>query len=387
MWVLLGNPENRRMAMFTEALKTFRQPEPTILSWEDFLKHQALPEPLPGKPCIFRMDSPGENHEVEKALLAQGEEEPDETGEPPRISRKMLDRLTFEPGRILFPRQWYLGFRKVLRTLDRFFSHRPDIRVVQQPADIISMFDKRICHALCRSRKAPVPDALGPVGSYDDVMERMRQTGIRRVFIKLAAGSSASGVIALETNFKRIQAFTSAEAVRTVQGFKLFNSLKIRRYRSHKEIKPIIDMICENGAHVERWTPKAGWKGRRCDLRILSIGGRPCHGVLRLGRSPMTNLHLGGRRGDMDDFLNHIGEARWAKIKTVCRKASSVFPRSLHVGVDLLLSPGFNQCRVAELNAFGDLLPHVLHRGLNSQESQVNRLLEERGRGWNEQTV
>ncbi len=250
--------------------------------------------------------------------------------------------------------------------------------MVQRPSDVIAMFDKRICHALCRSHEVPTPDALGPAASHDELMERMRQTRIRRVFIKLATGSSASGVVALETDFNRVQAFTSAESASTRRGLHLYNSLKIRCYRSHKEIRPIIDFICANGAHVERWAPKAGWRGGPCDLRILTIGGRPRHTVLRIGKSPMTNLHLGARRGDIKAFLDHIGDAKWAGIKAICRKAGAVFPRSLHVGIDLLPSPGFTRCRVAELNAFGDLLPRVHHRGLNTYEHQVKTLLD----GW-----
>ncbi|MCP4689272.1 MAG: hypothetical protein GY859_14555, partial [Desulfobacterales bacterium] len=126
MWVVLGNPENRRVAFFKKALKKFHQPEPVVLSWLDFLERGELPARVLSGPAVFRLESPGENHDVEKALLAEGEEEPDDTGEPPRISRKRLNRLPADPGRILYPRQWWLGFRKVLRRLDRQLSRHPE---------------------------------------------------------------------------------------------------------------------------------------------------------------------------------------------------------------------------------------------------------------------
>ncbi|MCP4687259.1 MAG: hypothetical protein GY859_04360, partial [Desulfobacterales bacterium] len=67
MWVVLGNPENRRVDFFKEALKKFHQPEPVVLSWLDFLERGELPARALAGPAVFRLESPGENHDVEKA--------------------------------------------------------------------------------------------------------------------------------------------------------------------------------------------------------------------------------------------------------------------------------------------------------------------------------
>jgi hypothetical protein len=73
----------------------------------------------------------------------------------------------------------------------------------------------------------------------------------------------------------------------------------------------------------------------------------------------MTNLHLGGRRGDLDAVREAVETAggRWADVLQVCERAAACFPRTLCVGVDLLPAIGWRKVFVGEVNAFGDLLP------------------------------
>jgi hypothetical protein len=375
-FVLLGNPENRRVHFFQNALARFNQPSATVISWLDLLRNRVQLKTILQPRHVLRIDSPGENFEVDKLFLEIGENETDEVGNPPRISRKKIRRLTSEKGRIFYPRQWYLGFRKILWEIQAVLQTIPDIRVTHPPSDIEIMFDKRLCYQHCSTYAIPVPPHLGNVCSFDELMVKMASSHIKRVFIKLANGSSASGVVALETNGKYLQAFTSVEIVRTQQNLKLYNSLKIRRYKNLRDISDIVNTICREGTHVEKWMPKAGWQGHCCDMRVITIAGKAQHAVLRLSKSPMTNLHLGNRRGNLTEFLVYFGDDRWTKAKMICQRAASVFPQSLHTGVDLLFSSGFKHCAVAEINAFGDLLPNVMYNGLDTYEAQVKEYLK-----------
>lgn len=70
----------------------------------------------------------------------------------------------------------------------------------------------------------------------------------------------------------------------------------------------------------------------------------------------MTNLHLGGRRGDLAAAVRAAGPA-WAEALRTCERAAACFPGTLCVGVDLLPAVGWRRFAVAEVNAFGDLLP------------------------------
>ena len=72
------------------------------------------------------------------------------------------------------------------------------------------MFDKRRCHARLAEAGVPVPPALPAVRGYDELRARMAEAGRDRVFVKPAHGSSASGVVALQTAPGRIKAVTSA---------------------------------------------------------------------------------------------------------------------------------------------------------------------------------
>jgi hypothetical protein len=124
---------------------------------------------------------------------------------------------------------------------------------------------------------------------------------------------------------------------------------------------------------VERWFPKAGLAGRIVDLRVVVIAGRATHAVVRAGRTPMTNLHLGNRRGDLAALRHAAGPGYDAAIEA-SERAAACFPGSLQVGVDVLFPPDFRRPVIAEVNAFGDLLPGLLVRGRDTYAEQIEAL-------------
>ncbi|MFD8961353.1 STM4014 family protein, partial [Streptomyces anulatus] len=156
-------------------------------------------------------------------------------------------------------------------------------------------------------------------------------------------GSSASGVLAVETAGPgRVRASTSVE--RDSSG-RLFNSLRVRRYTSEAEVGRIVDALAPDGLHIERWLPKASQRGRAADLRIVVVGGRATHAVVRTSTSPMTNLHLGGARGDLDEVRAAVTAAggSWREALTMCERAAARFPGTPCVGVDLLPTAGWRR--------------------------------------------
>ncbi|MDG6102796.1 STM4014 family protein [Dactylosporangium aurantiacum] len=256
------------------------------------------------------------------------------------------------------------------------------------------MFDKRRCHALLRSRGVAVPEAYTADG-YEEIRERGRQRGWRRVFVKPPHGSSASGVVALAFGGERgrVSAYTSA----VLDGGRLFNELRVRHYTDERTIAEIIDRLAAEGRpaasggeyasggdyatgglHVERWLAKASHDGLVFDLRVLVVAGRVSHVVVRTGRSPMTNLHLGNARGDLAGVRAAAGEERWAAAMRTCEAAAACFPRSLHVGVDLMFGRDYRTHAVAEVNAFGDLLPGLVAGGRDTYAAEIEALLSGR---------
>ncbi|MEU4626471.1 STM4014 family protein [Actinoplanes sp. NPDC023801] len=343
---VVGNPENRRVRLFTEAVRRAGLAEPEIHPWRDVL----VSGRVPGPGTHVRMDSPGENAEVDRLLRELG------SGRPTTAA---------EHGEITGTASAFTGLREALRRVEAGGGE-----LLSQPADILTMTDKPRCHALLAASGVPVPSALPAVHDYDSLRAAMSGAGWGRVFVKPSHGSSASGVLALTAAGNRITAVTSVE----LSGGRLFNNLRVRRYDDESSVRAIVDRLGPDGLHVERWFPKATLDDRTLDLRVVVIAGSPRHVVVRTSRSPMTNLHLGNARGDVAAVRAAAGERAWAAAMRACARAAACFPRTLQVGVDLMFRNGWREHAVAEVNAFGDLLPRVLVDGLDTYDAQVRAL-------------
>lgn len=357
--VVVGVPGSRRVELWQAALSRFGLPPSRVVAHSDLLAGRvALCECVEHGDAV-RIESPGKDWELERALLLAGAEQPDD-GAAERLERATLMAMEFERGRILAVRQWFLGWRALLETIAAQLAECPPHRLMLRPADIAVMFDKRACHARMERAGIAVPPSLGPVDSFDELLEQMRERGWGRVFVKLAHGSSASGAVALAVGRSRAQAVSTVEMIHDRDGVRLYNSRRLKTYRDTGEIVALIDAVCRHRVHVERWLPKAGIAERTFDLRVVVIAGRARHVVARLSRGPMTNLHLLNARGDALAVAARMGAQAWELALESCERAMAVFPHSMYGGIDLLIAPGFRRHAVLEANAFGDLLPGVL---------------------------
>ncbi|MFG2332914.1 STM4014 family protein [Streptomyces sp. NPDC048604] len=357
--VVVGHPENRRVAYFRAAVRAAGLPEARVVPWLDALRGAARFDAGES----VRLDSPGEQPEVDRLL-----------------------RGVDDPTRVEGSGRWYARFNGVVAELAATAA-AAGAGLLDEPADLAVLFDKRLTHGRLRTAGVPVPESptSGPgrplITGWADVRERMAEAGLRRAFVKLAHGSSASGVLAVETTGSgRVQATTSVE--RAPDG-RLFNSLRVRRYTHESDVAAIVDTLAPDGLHVERWLPKAAQGGRSADLRVVVIDGRATHALVRTSRSPLTNLHLGGARGDLAAARAAVAAAggSWPEALGVCERAAAAFPGTRCVGVDLLPLTGWRRFAVGEVNAFGDLLPGLTGlpgsgaEGLDTYAAQVAALL------------
>ncbi|MFD8480214.1 STM4014 family protein [Kitasatospora sp. NPDC059673] len=329
--VVLGCPGHRRVTLFAAAARAAGLPEPAVLSWSSVLRgrYELPPD------AVVRVDSPGEDPEADRLLrgaaLGDG----------------------YAATRVEGGPAWYAGVTAALREL----AARPGVRMLGDPEEIAVMFDKRRAHAVLAAAGVPVPPALpGELpSSFEELRERMASAGMRRVFLKPVHGSSASGVVALEFGPRgQVQATTSVE----VAPDGLHNSLTVRRYRDAAEVAALVDRLAPEGLHVEQWVPKSGQRGLAADLRVLVVGGRATHVVVRTSRHPMTNLHLGGARGELASVRAAAG-GTWPTLLATAEAAAGCFPHAPMVGVDLLPRARWRRTLVGEVNAFGDLLPKL----------------------------
>lgn len=348
---VVGNPGNRRTTLFADAVRAAGHPAPRVLAWRDVLRGRYAF--APGE--FVRVDSPGEDAEVDRLL-----------------------RGADDPARVEGTALWYRRFTAAVHEVTEA-ARRAGAVPSADAGEVAVLFDKRRCHARLTSAGVPVPPAPDgpPVRGWAELRERLRSARISRAFLKPAHGSSASGVVALAmAGPVRVKATTSVET--TADG-RLFNSLRVREYRTEPEVAALVDALAPDGLHVERWLPKASQHGRAADLRVVVVAGRATHAVVRTSPHPMTNLHLGGTRGDLDTARAAIRAAGgdFGDVLTTAERAAACFPGTLCVGVDVLPATGWRRFAVGEVNAFGDLLPRLTGlpgsgaEGLDTYAAQV----------------
>ncbi len=369
-FLVIGNPGNRRTELFQAALFRLGLSAAKLVSYTDLIAGRTTLDIQPD--MVVRIDSPGKDFEVERAILSLGGEIEDSEGDYERLAPAQLASLLFDKGRILPSRQWYLGY---CRLLDQIEVQSKSCIWMNTPADIKLMFDKRTCHAMLQANGIAVPASFPPINSYDELMHHMRDQRCWRVFIKLAHGSSASGVVAYRANGNQHQAITTVEMVQRNGALYLYNSRQLRAYDQPGEIATLIDALCKHRVHVERWIPKAGIANQTFDLRVMVIARQVQHTVVRMSKTPMTNLHLLNERGQLAQVLERIGAANWEAIQQTCVQAAELFD-SLYTGIDLLISSDYRHHAIAEMNAFGDLLPDARHNGQDTYTAEILAILE-----------
>jgi len=373
-FVLLANLENRRAVFFQQALQRAGLPAAIEISYRQLLTGEVeLGDYLSAATCL-RIESPGEDWEVEKQLLQLGAERAEqECG--PFLTAPQAALLEFDLGRVLFPRQWYLGYVVLLERIEQAITES-GASWMNHPSDIATMFDKQACCGLFQNAGLPIPAPLPPVGCYDELIEAMEAAGQSQVFVKLAHGSSASGVVAFRRKGNLQEAITSAELVSQDGELRVYNSLKLRRYRSNEDLRSLFDFLTVHRVHAESWLPKAVQDNEMFDLRIVVAGGVARQAVMRQSRSPLTNLHLGNQRGDLARLQSNLDATVWPQIEQLAVAVDACFPKSVYAGIDLMIAPNFHDLAVLEANAFGDLLPRIEHNGEDTYGSELRVCLE-----------
>ncbi len=376
VFALIANPENRRAAFFAEACQELGCPAPRVLPWREVLQDEYPLEANLAGVGALRIESPGENFGVERQVLEMGSQAASREGLWPWISREEASRLEEDHGRLRLQRQWYHGWLAALAKI-RTVTDAAGLPLMNRTEDIAVAFDKLATQERLRVAGVPVAQNLGICQDFAGLQQRMQEAGLRRVFLKPCHSSSASGVVALETDgTHRWQATTSAVLTMSGSGPRLHNSLRLQRLREPDAIRQLVDAVCQERALAERWIPKASIGGRTFDLRILVIAGTAAHVVVRTSHSPITNLHLGNERGDPAAVRHQLGAAKWAAAMETASAAAGCFPACHYLAVDLLVDSNHRKFAVAEVNAFGDLLPRVQWQGRSTYGAELAAWLE-----------
>ncbi|MFB8377276.1 STM4014 family protein [Paenibacillus taichungensis] len=397
--LLIGNPNNRRTFGLQEARQRLGLQPALMLPYARLLQTwrrggtmaDAVQQCLEGRgvtniQALIRLDAPGEEWEVERELLFLGavnDVSPLINGPTPSmIPAEQTLTLEQEWGRIYAPNQWFRGWKACLERIRyEALKYWPNAQFMNDPDDIAIMFDKRKCQQHLFSHGVQVPPTLQssePISNYADLRAAMKTAGMSRVFVKLAYGSGASGVVAYQVNPR-----TGAEIAITTVGMEriqgkiiFYNEGRMRRYTHTSEISTLMDWLCAEGAQIERWMAKASLGSSVFDIRQLVAGGQAGHAIVRLSQTPITNLHLRNER--LLPAEAGLDEQQMSGVQTAAKAAIAAFPNSWSAGIDVMLSGGTEpRAYILDVNPFGDLLYRVQHDGLGTYEWQMELLRKE----------
>ncbi|MCI0705557.1 MAG: STM4014 family protein, partial [Planctomycetia bacterium] len=260
-------------------------------------------------------------------------------------------------GLLVRPGLLYRGFRRVLHGLQKSFDARPHLKPTACPLAIAEMFDKTATCAKLDAAGVPVPEwkdgnTMTPdVVGFPRLLFDMDWPG---TYVKLNTGSSATGIVVL-TKPQGEGEPTGVTTLAEIDG-QFYNSRLVRRLEGLSGLLKPLAFLRHEGAIVQRGIPMAQIDGQNFDVRVVCAYGKPVATIFRLSPHPMTNLHLGGRRGDYERCRAAIPTREWLDALDHCSDAAGCFDSAI-AGVDLLFERGFRRHYILEVNAFGDFFP------------------------------
>lgn len=358
-FVLLGVGSGKRVRLMQMARQELGLPPATLVEWRDWLSQPALLDAALSRPCVFKIESPGDDPSLHYRLLQDG----------CQVLGQAVPAVP-EHGELSVSASWFAGFTAAMQRIEASLAGLPHVRVLNAPHELLLMTDKLRCQQHLDAHQVKIPQLLGPIDDYDHLNALLNEHAMDQVFVKARYGSSAAGVIAYRRNGRGAeQATTSAHLVQSAQGARLYNDKRLRRYDRQADIAQLVNLLAAQHAYAEAWIPKPRCGNGHYDVRVVTLGGAPAHHVARVGRRMMTNLHLDNRRAAVDTLLDVPDQLALGR---AARQAAAAFPSSHVIGLDVVVRRG--SAHVLEANAFGDLLPGLLCEGLDTYAGQLQAL-------------
>jgi hypothetical protein len=346
-YVMVANPDGKRCQAYLRDLIGFWQergmaPDITLIPWRDIVPRLGQLAGLlaDDAPALFRLESPGRDQDVMRLLLEAGD---DDAG-------AWRDRH-FAKGELVRPGLLQRGFCRTLHGLRGSLDRRPHLSPLACPLAVAELFDKE---ATCRRLTAaglPCPPSLPAPAMPAELLDALRAHRFKTAYVKLNAGSSATGIAVVHPCDEIPWAVTSV--VRRGDAF--HNTRRLQKIAG-PELDATLAFLLREGAFIQEGIPMARIDGQNFDLRAVVLHGSVAFTIFRLSGLPMTNLHLGGRRGPWADCRAQIPTRAWLDALDHCAEAARLYPCAA-LGVDLVFERGFARHFILEINAFGDFFP------------------------------
>jgi glutathione synthase/RimK-type ligase-like ATP-grasp enzyme len=349
--VVVATPGDKRAAALAAAVARARLPAPCWVSWREAIAAPAQVGAAGRHGDLLRIDSPGADSTAWHALARLGG------------LVETIPETQWRPGCA-----WFRGLERTLAAIDAGGAH---LTPTHPSAHILTMTDKLQCQQRLQDAGIAVPAGFAAPATVGELREMLEACRWPAVFVKPRFGSSGAGVLAWRRAGGREQLTTPA----MLQDQVLVNNKRLHTYQDRDAIDRILAIVLADAALVQRWIPKAGAAAGPFDLRVLVIDGVVSHRVGRVGRGPITNLHLDASRADPEALLAGFPGAL-ARVDALCLATSACFPAHRCLGIDVLVDPR-GRATVLECNAWGDYLPGLLVQGHDSYDVQVRGLLRE----------
>lgn len=365
--VVIANPGSLRWLAYEQEFVAYChergvEPDLVLVPWRDVVEREG---DLTGvsafdAPGAVRLESPGRDWDVTRRLLGVGCRAVGETDD--------FQEREYRKGLLLRPGLLYEGFRRVLTGLRQAFDARPGLTPTCCPLEIAEMFDKTRTSARLAAAGLPVPASIAPPTTSEGLLYELRERRWPTAYVKLNTGSSASGIAVVRPLADPV---TSISSVVELNG-EFWSTRRLARHEG-EGLHRVLTFLLGEGVCVQRGVRMAQLDGQNFDIRVVMIGGEPAFTVFRLSHQPMTNLHLGGCRGDLNECRAAVPVRAWLDALDDCRTAASLY-RSAMMGIDLVFENGYQRHAILEVNAFGDFFPNLTDdRGRSVHRVEIER--------------
>ncbi len=347
-YVIIADPSSMRFEFYERDLRNFwkaREVTPLVhaIDWREFAERDGkIAQLLPAGPAVLRLESPARDFEVIRSILNAGQR---------RRQEAETRFLTARHGWIAPPSLLYSGLELCMDGLTQTLDDHQQIQSAICPRDVAVLFDKNETTRRLAAAGLPCPATFKPSGNAEDLLDQLRQLNWKQAYVKLSHGSCASGIAVVDMD----QSPSAVTTVTRLDG-QFYNTFDVHR-ASDDELREILNFIIRESATVQQSIPKARVAGQNFDIRAVVIDAEVVATVVRVSPHPMTNLHLGGWRGDIEQCRRIIPTRNWLDAMDHCVEAAALFDVPA-VGIDVAFHRDSCQPYILELNAFGDFFPN-----------------------------
>lgn len=258
----------------------------------------------------------------------------------------------FQPGEVVFAERLYPCFAEnpvggqrarygalqaALSQLDAVLAEAGATPATPAEPALLAL-DRTKCAALLRESGVPVLDA-SDVSSVGGNFLRPRY-----------AGSDDWMIDSWRTRLFRHRVRTGGYEVRRGLG---------QVSGDKKELADIVALLAGDGIHAVEALHRVHLGNYFYDFRLAVVDGKVTHaaGVPREGE--VLREWYGGRRLEIDQFLERFGIERWERLAALAERTATFFPGIRSLGVDLIMDNHTSEY-VSDVNPFGAHLPGLL---------------------------